>query len=105
MEKISNLFAKERRVSGYVKDWQAIATLQRDQMSFLGKLAKNFTLRYFKNGTLHMVTPNYVWVQEIRRFKPLLIKKGNEILGRSLIKDIRVSYEKKQSQKKSPLKE
>ena len=94
MEKIGDLFFKEKRVGHYVKEWQGVSKLNKNKEQFLGKLSRQLSVRYFKNGTLFLSTSRHVWVQEIHRYKTMLISRGNSILGKALIKNIRVTYEK-----------
>ncbi len=70
-----------------VENWEEI----------LGKLALEVRFGFIKEGVLHVEVNNPMWVTEIDYYKKHILDKVNSILGKKIIKELKIKKELKKS--------
>lgn len=101
MDSIKNIYNSGTGMPKLLKSCSESVLLQKNWTYIFGKLAKDVSLGYLKDGCLHLDVRNYMWVSELDYYKVDLLVKINEVLKKkTAVTQLRIAYK---SAKKSPV--
>jgi len=98
--KLNQILSANKILKNLSKDQEFFLDILQRKTYIFGKLEKDLSLEYFREGCLHLSTSNPIWNSELQFFKKELLKKVNENQPKPLCKDIKITVELKKTKAK-----
>lgn len=94
LDKLDNLLGAQRKLEIARWDANRLQLLHERHDEIFHKMASDFQVVMVRNGVVHLLVSNPIWVSEIRRMKQLFLDKMNKVLGKQgYLLDIKVVFD------------
>lgn len=90
MSHILDILKSERKLKPFFQDRKLTRTLGANWNTIFGNLAQEFVYGFVKKGILHIGVRNYMWVNEIRFYEDILLKRIQGFCKKNAVSGIQI---------------
>lgn len=91
MKSLKDVFLSQKPLKPLVNSCTYLSSLKAQKDTLFGKLSPHFDILFLKGDCLYIQSRNQLWVKEIEFYKPLILTRCKEIIGKkNVVKNVKV---------------